>query len=170
MKVFAIDPGNEQSAYCIIDDEYHFLEAAKLPNKDVMEILLQKLDETDVVVIERMMSYGMAVGETTFISCEWIGRFSQEAEKKAKVEYIYRKDEKVWLCNDMRAKDANIRAALIERFAKKDKVNGRGTKKDPDVFYGFKADMWSAAGIATTFMDMQRNISLKERERSKNNV
>lgn len=163
MIVFAIDPGNEESAWCIMNDQYELLDFDKQPNNDVMNTLLFRLTNSntavsliDNVVIERVASYGMPVGREVFETCEWIGRFSQEAEKKANINYIYRRDEKLTLCFDSKAKDTNIRAALIERFAKHDFKNGRGTKKDPDYFYGVKADIWAAIAVAVTFLDTQK--------------
>lgn len=77
-------------------------------------------------------SYGMAVGESVFQTCVWIGRFSEIAEKKEKyVDYIYRKEEKMNLCQTMRAKDSNIRQALIDRFGEV------GTKKNPRLVLWF---------------------------------
>lgn len=157
MKVFAIDPGNVNSAYCIMDDQYNLLEFKKSDNRDVMQILLSKLDEVDEVCIERMMNYSMNVGKTVYETCEWIGRFSQEAEKKALVNYIYRKDEKMNLCETMSANDAMIRRALIDRFAKTDTKRGTGTKKKPDFFYGVSHDVWSSIAIAVTYLDMKKN-------------
>ena len=162
MKIFAIDPGNVYSAYCIMDDEYNLLEFKKDENKIIMDILLNKLDEINEVIIERIANMGMPAGATLFETAEWIGRFSQEAEKKVPVKYIYRRDEKLYICGNSRAKDANIRAALIERFAKFDKVNGKGTSKHRDVFYGVKADCWAAISVAVTHLDMRRDNNLKE--------
>lgn len=155
MSVFAIDPGNEESAYCIMDDQYNLIEFKKSDNENIMKIMLSKLDEVDEVCIERMMSYGMPVGAETFITCEWIGRFSQEAEKKVKVSYVYRKDEKLYICGSPKATDTNIRHALIERFAKHDTKRGTGTKSNPDYFYGVSHDVWSSVAIACTFLDMK---------------
>lgn len=154
--MFAIDPGNEQSAWCIMNEKYELLHFNKQLNKDVMDVLLNTLPIIDVVVIERVASYGLPVGREVFETCEWIGRYAQEAEKETNVYYIYRKDEKLYLCGEMRAKDANIRAALIERFAKHDLKNGRGTKSNPDFFYGVKADIWSSIAIAVTYLDIQK--------------
>jgi hypothetical protein len=161
--VFAIDPGNEQSAWCLMNDQYQLLNFNKQPNREVMTNLLYLLTDSnttvsliDGVVIERVASYGMPVGREVFETCEWIGRYAQEAEKKVPVEYIYRRDEKLYLCFDSKAKDANIRAALIERFAKHDLKNGRGTKTNPDYFYGVKADIWAAIAVAVTYLDMQK--------------
>lgn len=163
MIVFAIDPGNEESAWCVMNDQYQLLDFNKQPNKDVMSNLLYLLKDhstsvslVDNVVIERVASYGMPVGREVFETCEWIGRFAQEAEKEVPVQYIYRRDEKLYLCFDSKAKDANIRAALIERFAKHDLKNGRGTKANPDYFYGVKADIWAAIAVAVTYLDMQK--------------
>ena len=165
MIVFAIDPGNEQSAWCLMNDKYELLGFGKQENREVMNVLLSKLSDgsissSDCIAIERVASYGMPVGREVFETCEWIGRFSQEAEKKANVNYIYRRDEKLYLCFDSKAKDANIRAALIERFAKHDLKNGRGTKANPDYFYGVKADIWAAIAVATVFLDMRQEKNL----------
>ena len=156
MIVFAIDPGNEQSAWCVMDGKYELLSFDKQPNKDVMDTLIKTLPLLDRVVIERVASYGMPVGREVFETCEWIGRYAQEAEKKVAVDYIYRRDEKLYLCFDSKAKDSNIRAALIERFAKHDFKNGRGTKDNPDYFYGVKADEWAAIAVSVTYLDMQK--------------
>lgn len=164
MKIFAIDPGNIQSAYCVMDDQYFLYEFAKLPNRECMIKLMDWLNDcaVDKVVIERIQSYGMSVGSEVFETCEWIGRFSEASEFFCPPEYIYRKEEKLYICGEMRAKDANIRSALIERFAKFDKKNGKGTKSNPDVFYGVHADCWAAIAVAVTWLDKQKEKSVKE--------
>lgn len=82
--------------------------------------------EYNLLVIEMVASYGMAVGETVFETCVWIGKFMQIAEnRKMLVKKIYRKDEKMNICHSMKAKDSNIRQALIDRFGVV------GTKKNP---------------------------------------
>lgn len=163
MNVFAIDPGNEQSAYAVMNEQagqdYGLIEFGKLPNKECMRKMLDWLDRIsspNKVVIERVASYGLAVGREVFETCEWIGRFSQEAEKQVPVEYIYRKDEKITICGNMKAKDSNIRQALIDRFATKDLKNGKGTKKDPDYFYGVSKDCWAAIAVAVSYLDIQK--------------
>lgn len=68
----------------------------------------------------------MPVGESVFQTCVWIGRFTQLADELGKgFAYIYRKDEKMNICHSMKAKDSNIRQALIDRFG------DVGTKKNP---------------------------------------
>lgn len=59
-------------------------------------------------------SYGMPVGKEVFDTCVWIGRFIEAFDLE--YEYVYRKDEKMNLCHSMKAKDSNIRQALIDRF------------------------------------------------------
>ena len=158
MRVFAIDPGNTESAYCVIGSQtLRPLAFAKLPNEDLLEIvkaLGNAIVEPDVVVIERVASYGMAVGRDVFETCEWVGRFTEAAlERGIPVEYVYRKEEKLHICGDSRAKDANVRRALIDRFAEHDLKNGRGTKAKPDFFHGFAADIWQAYAVGLVYIE-----------------
>lgn len=55
------------------------------------------------------------------------------------------------LCNSMKAKDSNITQALIDLFAKDTPNKGKGTKKEPGYFYGFKKDVWQAFAVAYVF-------------------
>ena len=105
-------------------------------------------------------SYGMAVGQSVFETCVWIGRFIQELEDNYyndSLKFIYRKDEKMNLCGSMKAKDSNIVQALIDRFAPNTPNKGKGTKKEPGWFYGFKKDIWQAYAVAVTYYDMYLN-------------
>ena len=148
--VLAIDPGNEKSAWCIVmKDTLRPFRFAKEENDSVLETVMYGM--YDEIVIERVQSYGMAVGREVFETCEWIGRFTQAAKKT--VNYVYRQDEKLHICHDSRAKDGNIRRALIDRFAQHDLKNGKGTKKNPDWFYGFSSDVWSAYAVAVTYIE-----------------
>ena len=125
MKILAIDPGNIESAYCLIDSEtYKPLEFKKIDNRSLRYGLYNA--EYDLLVIEMIASYGMAVGKEVFETCVWIGRFEEIALSRAIItKYIYRKDEKMNICHSMKAKDSNIRQALIDRFGPV------GTKKNP---------------------------------------
>jgi len=141
--ILAIDPGNIESAYCLIEKEtYKPIEFGKIDNT----LLLIKLGELkyEKLVIEMIASYGMAVGQTVFETCVWIGRFIQR-RTCSDFEYIYRKDVKMNLCNSTKAKDSNVRQALIDRFGVV------GTKKKQGWFYGFKADIWSAYAVGIIY-------------------
>lgn len=152
MVIFAIDPGNVYSAFAVVGGDYTIYYKEKCKNDELLEWM--KTFKVDRVVIERVASYGMPVGREVFDTCEWIGRFTQVAMDLAlPVEYIFRHEEKIAICHSPHAGDANIRRALIDRFARQDLKNGKGTKKEPDFFYGFKADMWAAFAVAYTYIE-----------------
>ena len=156
--ILSIDPGNIESAYCVIDKtSYKPREFGKIKNEELREKLLNELHlyPIESFAIEMIASYGMAVGKEVFETCVWIGRFI-ESFKCPFTYYVYRKDEKINLCGSMKAKDSNIRQALIDRFATFDFKNGKGTKKKQDFFYGFSKDVWAAYAVGVTWLDKQK--------------
>lgn len=158
-RVWAIDPGNIESAYCLVETgSCRAIAFEKMQNPELLFWMRQELPGSgaEAVAIERVASYGMPVGREVFETCEWIGKFALAAEEAGMpVEYIYRRDEKLAICHSPNANDTTIRKALIDRFADHDLRTGKGTKKDPDWFYGFKADCWMAYAVAVTYIDRQ---------------
>ncbi len=154
--ILAIDPGPEESAVVIYDpnaENNEIYAKFKPPNHRMIEAIEMwaKDGRENHCAIEMVACYGMPVGEEVFHTCLWVGRFSQvwiQAKPKIKgPKLIYRKDIKMHFCQSMRAKDSNIRQALIDRFGKP------GTKKQPGKTYGIAGDMWSALAVAVYYAD-----------------
>jgi len=154
MMVFAIDPGPKQSAFVIWNGE-------KIWDKGLVsnDMLLNLVHNTgrigmlhiDHLAIEMVASYGMAVGKDVFETCVWIGRFIERWNRKHRL--IYRREIKLHHCRSLKAKDTNIRQALVDRFASGFSNYGKGTKVEPSIFYGFKADLWQAMAVAVFAYD-----------------
>ena len=156
MKILSIDAGTIESGYCL-SEGYKPLRFGKISNEDLLQIV--KKEEYDVLVYEAFQSYGMPVGQTTIDSITWNGRYIQSAlDREKRVEHIFRREEKLCLCGTMKAKDTNIRQALIDRFAQFDFKNGKGTKKRKDYFYGFSKDSWTAMAITVCFLDKEKGL------------
>jgi len=164
MRILAIDPGNEESGYAVIDPAtYKPIEVGKILNEDLIDRLIGWIDPDvgespiDRVSIEMIKSYGMPVGATVFETCVWIGRFAQVVEDfkthATPCELIYRGDVKLHHCHTSKAKDSNITQALIDRFASGVPNHGKGSKANPGWFHGFKADIWAAYALAVYTAD-----------------
>lgn len=160
--ILAIDPGNTESGFALIDSvTLEPLEVGKIPNERLLDMLCSSFysgaDDPSLVAIEMVASYGMAVGKEVFETCVWIGRFQQALDSHGLVgvrcDLVYRRDVKLHLCHTSKAKDANITQALIDRFASGQPNRGKGTKADPGWFYGFKADIWQAYALAVLTAD-----------------
>jgi hypothetical protein len=157
MRVLAIDPGNQDSAYVIWDGE-RLHGFGKVPNATLRQMLrdwVQLVDQTRmrVVAIEMIASYGMAVGKEVFETCVAIGRFVEICEQSGITpQIVYRQEEKLHHCRSVKANDATIRRALMDRFGDK------GTKRNPGFFYGFVDDVWAAFGIAALVVDRANGL------------
>jgi hypothetical protein len=165
MHVLAIDPGNEQSAWLILDTDTSQPVAFDMDENFTLLSRLRSplgspsawVDTPDCCVIEMVASYGMAVGREVFETVRWIGRF-QEAWNMRHEEtgpgavLLYRKDVKMHLCGNNTAKDSNIRCALVDRYGP-GKEKAIGKKATPGPLYGISNDVWSALAIAVTWSD-----------------
>jgi hypothetical protein len=155
--ILAVDPGNIESAYVVLDDELKPIDFDKCNNQELLEkIYCDDFQDCKYVAIEMIASYGMPVGAEVFETCVFIGRIveAMDCRNCPEIKYVYRKEEKMNLCGTMKAKDSNIIQALKDRFGDK------GTKKNPGWFYGFSKDIWQAYAVGVTF----RDIYLKAKE------
>ena len=143
MKTLAIDPGPTESAFVIWDGE-NILDKGKVANSSLSSLITIQNSECQIVC-EMIASYGMAVGVEVFETCVWIGRYLERAN--GSMQRITRGTVKMHLCQSMRAKDSNIRQALIDRFGHP------GTKKAPGLTFGLAGDMWAAFALAVTHHD-----------------
>ena len=155
MIILAIDPGPLESAYVVWDGE-RIREKGKLQNDEMREWLLAYLQLRIRVTgippllwIEMIASYGMPVGAEVFETCVWIGRFMEGWwNYGGGLTYrLKRKEIVMHLCGSARAKDANVRQALLDR------VGPQGTKKEPGPTYGVSGDIWAALAVAVTAWD-----------------
>ena len=137
--ILSIDPGTLESGY-VIFDRANVVVSGVLDNDEMLELVRTAC--ADELAIEMVASYGMPVGREVFETCVWIGRFIQAWRAPSKPMMVYRKDVKLHLCGSQRAKDGNIRQALL------DMLGPQGTKRAPGPLYGVKSHAWSALAVA----------------------
>ena len=162
MRILAIDPGNEESGYAVIDALTLKPSAiGKKENHVLREMICEgQFNTVDHVSIEMIGHYGkgMPAGKTVFDTCIWIGRFLElltgsSGWAASDVELVLRATVKAHVCGSTAAKDSNISQALIDRFAPGVRNRGKGTIADPGWFYGFRADIWQAYALAVLTAD-----------------
>lgn len=147
MMVFAIDPGTTRSAWVVYDSSTSAIcSFATTGNADLLATLRHTSTSigVDRVVIEKVESFGMAVGAEVFETVFWSGQFA-EAVYPVPVHRIGRKAVKIALCGTTKAKDSNIRQALIDRYGGSSAI---GRKASPGPLYGISGDEWAALAVA----------------------
>ena len=147
--VLALDPGPVSSALLLWDGEK--IRWMDIVNNEefILSFRANFSKKASAFVIEQVCSYGMAVGASVFETVFWSGRFAQAWPMEA--YRMPRMDVKMHLCHNSRAKDTNIRQALIDRLGE------CGTKKNPGPLYGVKKDLWAALALAVTWADLHNS-------------
>lgn len=167
MKYLAIDPGNEQSAWVFYDgDTKQVLRHGLETNHELLNRIYlntwakgeDKLELPHLLAMELIQSMGMAVGQTVFDTCIWTGRLIEAwlaQNRHNNYVYVTRRQEKLHLCGSMRAKDTNIRQAIMDRYGST-RQKAIGTKKQPGPLYGVRKDIWAAIAVAITADEGER--------------
>ena len=120
---------------------------AMMREMDSMEKINRSREEEKVVLLEELQLQNDALAELDRTHS------TLQAELEVKEEGL---QEKLAICHSPRANDATIRQALIDRFAPGTPNKGKGTKKEPGWFYGFRADIWQAYAVGVTWADLNR--------------
>lgn len=139
--VLGIDPGPEEHGVVLWDPAASRVRRAM--NMRTIELQRYILDACepgrDVIACEWIQSFGMKVGVSVFQTALSVGMIHAVAPG---MRFVYRIQIKMHLCQSARAKDPNVRQALIDRFGE------CGTKKQPGPLYGISKHLWSALAVA----------------------
>ncbi len=160
-RILSIDPGSTQSAWLLLVDGIPE-RWAKEPNERVLKMLRfewggpvpEPFVVADVLVIEKVEGFGMAVGAEVFETVFWSGRFA-EAARPLQVERLGRKAVKIALCGSTKAKDPNVWQAIVDRFGGSEVAVGRKAKPGP--LYGIHSDCRAALAVAIAWADGARS-------------
>lgn len=180
-KIVAIDPGPTESAWIQYDTESGPEDFAFEINEVIVETLATRALLVDTLVIEKMQHYGsgMPIGDSVLDTCIWIGQFKQEFGRHRTV-LIPNPVIRAQLCRSIRASQANIHQALVDRFGGKDKAvggvkcrkckgkgwygggrptctecNGLKWLHPPGPLHGITSHVWSALAVAVCWQEMQ---------------
>lgn len=151
--ILAIDPGPTESAWLVYNPFTGGIRSfAKVDNDHILGFLRGALaPNVTTVVIEQIESFGMPVGREVFETVRWSGRFEEACGRP--VEYLPRRAVKLQLCGSSRAKDPNVRQAVLDRYGGKDRAIGK--KSAPGPLYGIHGDVWSALAVAITWSETE---------------
>jgi hypothetical protein len=166
MKLLAIDPGTTESGFVVLDtDTKKVLDFGKINNENMRgKVAGASAQSIGHMVIEQIKSYGNAMGDSTIETCVWIGRFI-ECWYDVKYTLIPRKTVCGVICRNAKAKDSNIRRAVLDRYLEitpPSELGGGnepviGVKSKPGPLFGVSADVFSALALALAWLDMNEN-------------
>jgi len=156
MNVIAIDPGPTRSAFVTVRHGSTIPVSGGIYENHELLSWLSTWSEIlgyRFIAIEGVKSYMQRIGQETLDTAFWSGRFAEVVitDPNVQVFRIFRKDVRKTVCGNGAAKDADIRAAMIDLYGGKEKAIGN--KKNRGPLYGVKKDMWQALGLAHAFID-----------------
>lgn len=138
--IIGIDPGNKETAIALISGG-EVIDHVYLRNDAALHFIKGASSIYDAeIYCEMIASYGMPVGKSIFDTCLFIGRIIQLLPD---VKLITRNVVKNAICHSSKAKDSNIRQALIDIYGEV------GTKKNQGGTFGISGDKWAALAVAT---------------------
>lgn len=147
--ILAIDPGSGHSGWVVFNQASQTVSAfGTTPNAELVSGGLSEIITRNAVGrvrCEMIAHYGtgMPAGRDVFDTCVWIGRLQQTAlHITVPFETRLRSEVKMALCGSMRAKDGNVRQAVIDR------LGPPGTKRAPGKTYGISGHVWQALALA----------------------
>lgn len=141
-----IDPGPREYAWVVWDGS-RVVDCGDTPNS---QPYVWRGHPRSQLAIEWIESFGMAVGREVFETVFSIGAMAMLVPDAIEVRLVPRRDVKLHLCASPRAKDANVRQALIDRFGPV------GTKKNPGPLRGIASHRWAALAVAVTAHDLEQ--------------
>ena len=146
MIIYGIDPGTYESALVGIEEDFKVVEKLYDKNLEIERFLSFNSSPDNPLVIEFIQSYGMAVGQTTFLTCRAIGRF-EKSWGYDKNTFLYTRPTIVsHITGGVRGKGkTQIISALKLRF-------GEARKGHP--LEGIKKHLWDALAAAVMHKDL----------------
>jgi len=151
--IMAVDPGTTESAWVYLVGGIP-LSWGKWPNGEVLSKLRSSPLGDEMLAVEAVASYGMPVGAEVFETVFWSGRFVQAYDGPH--VRVYRREVKLHLCSSVKANDASIRCAILDRFGGKEAAIGK--KASPGPLYGIKADVWAALAVGLRVWDREQTV------------
>jgi hypothetical protein len=158
--IFAIDPGTRESAYVEYDPTKTLSPILSWGHVDNAKLLLElasPLPRTGV--IEVMQSYMLRVGESVFLTCEWIGRFDhqwRQVHASRSLGRLTKPEVSLHLCGRRNATKPDLNGALYQKFGGSRRA-AVGVKKEPGPLYGLVGDhIWDALALAVTWHEQNQ--------------
>jgi len=155
MRVWAIDPGPEQSGWVVIlgePERPEVLAHGLTPNADLLG-MLRAAPRVHLVAIERIVPWARQAGHALVDTCVWIGRFWQAAEDAgARVLLVPRNDVARWLTGDRQAPKRAVRDELVHRYGP-GRERAVGRKAAPGPLYGLRVHEYDALALACYVAD-----------------
>jgi len=147
MVIYGIDPGTYQSALVGIDEDFKIIYKLYADNKEI-EIALTQLKKeggNNTLCIEFVQSYGMAVGQSTFLTCRAVGRLEKAWGDDDSINLYARPSILSHITGGVRGKKrTQVRDALRLRF---------GESKKGHPLEGIKTHLWDALAVAVYHLD-----------------
>ena len=151
--ILAVDPGPVHSGYAVWDGSVvasgSEVTNARLLAETLPIILAQPRDARGIVLaIERGACYGAPVGDTVLETVDLSGRLDEwwqtTGQEAVRVRYS---DVALHHCLSRRAKESQVRQALLDRFG------APGVKRDPGVLYGVMGTPHARSALAVCVWD-----------------
>lgn len=167
--VIGIDPGTTHSAIVALRGK-EIIQHGRYPNDQALVILRDwsQINEPPTMAVEnisgqRRLPGGRgfaAVGQETFETCVWIGRFTERygehrthrLERSEVVRHVCGKIPRAKEGQKKVSRDTLVRQGIIDLYAKHC-ADPIGKSKEPGPLFKISADQWSALAIAITFRD-----------------
>lgn len=155
MKVLAIDPGDKESGFVIIqptkdrrlNSKFSLIRHGNIPNFDLLKIITSNSEGVEVGLIEMIQSYGKPVGESIFNTCRWIGKFELRMNDNSwRTALVFRKSIINFHLSSAAVKnpDSLIRKKMMAKYPQESK--------------GITKHSWQALGLASMYLESQKLI------------